>query len=232
VATTPSAAIFQGVDDHIIGTALVEGQTGSRLRTSDLRLRTTCRTIPEVKTSGFGRRTSDVGPHAAGPELFGYCCRDSISEFNIRPSFPDLSMRSPASDSEKNFRFFAIKICVSSSSREPRAWQKNNLRSRSEERPLPSAILLGILKLQLASSGRLDRMPLPWERPWFVCRLPKPKSSLAARLSNRDKKHSYLTSHRDDSGRNCEAVQGQPSRTSVSNVWAHPPSPEVRGPKS
>src|SRR5439155_6392629 len=120
VATTPSAAIFQGVDGDIIGTALVAGQTGSRLRTSDLRLRTTCRAIPEVKTSGFGRRTSDVGPHAAGTELFGYCCRDSISEFNIRPSFPDLSMRSPASDSEKNFRFFAIKICVSSSSREPR----------------------------------------------------------------------------------------------------------------
>ncbi len=38
VATTPSAAIFQGVDDHIIGTALVAGQTGSRLRTSDLRV--------------------------------------------------------------------------------------------------------------------------------------------------------------------------------------------------
>jgi len=40
VATTPSAAIFQGVDDHIIGTALVEGQTGIEFGplTSDLRV--------------------------------------------------------------------------------------------------------------------------------------------------------------------------------------------------
>jgi hypothetical protein len=40
VATTPSAAIFQGVNAHIIGTALVEGQTGSE----------------------FGPQTSDLGP--------------------------------------------------------------------------------------------------------------------------------------------------------------------------
>ena len=40
VATTPSAAIFQGVDGDIIGTALVAGQTGIEFGplTSDLRV--------------------------------------------------------------------------------------------------------------------------------------------------------------------------------------------------
>jgi len=40
VATTPSAAIFQGVDGDIIGTALVAGQTGLDIGplTSDLRV--------------------------------------------------------------------------------------------------------------------------------------------------------------------------------------------------